>query len=128
MRKATQQRHAILQTLISAGRPLPVAEILHLAQSTVTGLGIATVYRNLKVLKMDGQVAQVKLPGEPPRWEISEGHHHHFLCRTCDKLFEVHDCPEDLARILPDGYVLEEHDILLRGLCDVCAGRPTQRL
>jgi len=66
----------------------------------------------------------VVLPGEPPRWEpVKEGHHHHFLCRTCNKLFEVEVCPRDLARDLPAGYTLEGHDILLRGLCDDCSAK-----
>ena len=58
----------------------------------------------------------VELPGQSPRWELApENHHHHFLCNTCDKLYEINACPEDLQRLLPEGYILEEHDILLRG-------------
>ena len=128
MRKATQQRDAIRKALIGAGRPLSVNEIMDLAQSGLPRLGIATVYRNLKILQYEGEVSQVKLPGEPPRWELSaEGHHHHFLCRSCGRLFEVNDCPEDLPRILPEGYLLEEHDILLRGRCETCISERSRK-
>ncbi len=121
MRRDTQQRDAIRKALANAGRPLSVNEVFELAQNTVAGLGIATVYRNLKALQLEGWIAQVDLPGQPPRWEPApENHHHHFLCRTCDKLFEIHACPEGLRRLLPEGYTLEEHDILLRGQCDAC--------
>ena len=121
-RRDTRQRDAIRQALLDAGRPLAVNELHVLAQEKVAGLGIATVYRNLKDLQAEGRLGQVDLPGEPPRWElVPEGHHHHFLCRTCNKLFEIHDCPEDLQRLLPQGYTLEEHDILLRGQCGDCA-------
>lgn len=124
MRRGTRQREAILQVLVDEGRPLSVNELLELAQTRVAGLGIATVYRNLKALQTEEQVAPVDLPGQPPRWElIPEGHHHHFLCRTCDKLFEIHDCPEHLTRLLPRGYTLEEHDILLRGQCATCLSK-----
>ncbi len=127
MRRETQQRNAIHKSFADAGRPLSVDELFKLAQNEFAGLGIATVYRNLKVLQKEGQINQVDLPGEPPRWEVPASHHHHFLCRGCDKLFEVHGCPEDIKKLLPKGYILEEHDILLRGWCDACAGRTNPR-
>jgi len=122
MVRNTQQGNAIRQALKKAGRPLSAQETLAMAQNKVPGLGIATVYRNLKSLQQDGSVVAVELPGQSPRWELApEKHHHHFLCNTCDKLYEINACPEDLQRLLPAGYTLEEHDILLRGLCDNCA-------
>ncbi len=123
MVRTTQQRKAIYNALANGDRPLSVAEVFELAQNEVSGLGIATVYRNLKALQEEGKVRQVDLPGQPPRWEVPASHHHHFLCRTCDKLFEIHGCPENINHLLPVGYTLEEHDILLRGQCDVCAHR-----
>jgi len=124
MSRATQQRDAIRKALVNAGRPLSVNEVFEMAQGEVAGLGIATVYRNLKALQLEGQIVPVDLPGQPPRWEATpEGHHHHFLCRTCDKLFEINGCPEGIKHILPEGYTLEEHDILLRGQCDACTGK-----
>ena len=125
----TQQRNAIHHALADAGRPLSVDELLKLARNESEGLGIATVYRNLKTLQSEGQIVQVDLPGQPPRWEVSpEGHHHHFLCRQCDKLFEIHSCPKDIKQLLPEGYILDEHDILLRGQCATCAGRANPRV
>ena len=122
MVRNTQQGNAIRQALKKAGRPLSSQEILDQAQKKVPGLGIATVYRNLKSLQKDGSVIAVELPGQPPRWELApEKHHHHFLCNTCDKLYEINACPEDLQCLLPAGYTMEEHDILLRGLCDNCS-------
>jgi Fur family ferric uptake transcriptional regulator len=127
MVRNTQQGNAIRQALKKAGRPLSALEILNLAQKKVPGLGIATVYRNLKSLREEGSVAAVELPGQPPRWELApEKHHHHFLCNICDKLYEINACPEDLRHLLPPGYTLEEHDILLRGVCDNCSGKKKQ--
>jgi Fur family transcriptional regulator, ferric uptake regulator len=121
MKRDTHQKDAIRKTLLDAGRPLSVLEIFKSAQNDAASLGIATVYRNLKTLQVEGLIVQVDLPGQPARWEIApEAHHHHFLCRTCDKLFEIQGCPENLKHLLPKGYTLEEHDILLRGQCDSC--------
>jgi len=65
MSRETQQRNAIYKVLTDAGRPLSVDEVLKLAQNQLARLGIATVYRNLKTLQLQGQIAQVDLPGQP---------------------------------------------------------------
>ena len=124
MDRDTKQRQAIYKTMVNTGRPLAVNELFLLAKNEINSLGIATVYRNVKALQMEKRIIQVDLPGQPPRWELAPGnHHHHFLCRSCNKLFEVYDCPKDLKRLLPKGYTLEEHDILLRGQCNSCSGK-----
>jgi Fur family ferric uptake transcriptional regulator len=121
MKRTTPQRGAIYRALARSGRPLSVAEVYGLARASSPGLGIATVYRNLKLMQTDGDIVSVDLPGHAPRWELApERHHHHFLCLSCDRLFEVPGCPEGLRRLLPEGYTLEEHDILLRGRCEAC--------
>jgi len=126
IKRDTQQKSAIHKALHDAGRPLSPAEVFELARIEVTGLGMATVYRNLKALQLEGQIIPVELPGQTSRWEIArENHHHHFLCRTCDKMFEIQDCPRGLKGLLPSGYTLEQHDILLKGLCDICTQRKT---
>jgi len=123
MVRTTGQRKAIFNALVNSGRPLSVSEVLALARNEAAGLGIATAYRSLKLLQEEGQITLIDLPGHPSRWEVPASHHHHFLCRTCDKLFEIHACPDNIRRLLPEGYTLEEHDILLHGQCKACAGR-----
>jgi Fur family transcriptional regulator, ferric uptake regulator len=125
MKRNTSQRDAIRQVIVRADRPLSTDEIFEMARSKVPGLGIATVYRTLKSLKEEGAVREVDLPGQPSRWEMSKkDHHHHFLCRSCDKLFEIEGCPGDLGNLLPPGYALEAHNILLEGKCRDCSKRP----
>lgn len=126
MIRRTKQRDAIREALEAAGRPLTPLEILEHAQSTVPGLGIATVYRNLKSLLEESEIAPVQVPGEPPRYETqnrAHKHHHHFLCENCGRLFEVQGCPEGLARLTPSGFRLKGHEITLYGVCADCGGR-----
>jgi Fur family ferric uptake transcriptional regulator len=118
----TKQRRAIREALVDAGHPLSPKELHEAAQSQVRGLGIATVYRNIRLLQDEGEVVPVELPGEPPRYELSgKEHHHHFHCRICDRVFEVEGCPGDLSRITPKGFKLEDHEFVLYGRCDACA-------
>ena len=121
MRRDTEQRRAIRRALREAGRPLTPEEVLEAGRRDVATLGIATVYRNLKALAADGWASAVELPGEAVRYEVAgKPHHHHFLCRACEGAFEVDGCPGDVGAVVPDGFVLESHEVVLYGVCPTC--------
>lgn len=123
--RQTRQRRAIHHALEHAGRPLSPAEILDAARADVEGLGLATVYRTLKTMTDDGTLIAVDIPGESPRYELAgKGHHHHFHCRSCERVFEVEGCPGALDELTPAGFVLEGHDVTLHGLCVACVKKP----
>jgi Fur family ferric uptake transcriptional regulator len=123
-RRRTRQRAAIRAALEEARRPLSIAEALELAQKEVAGLGIATVYRTVGALVEEGFLAVVEIGGEAPRYEVSgRGHHHHFRCRRCQRVFEVEGCVPEVERLAPEGFRIESHEILLFGLCSGCAPR-----
>lgn len=117
----TRQRTVIRDVLDRASRPLGAPEILAEAQMQASGIGIATVYRTVKALIEEGWLVAVELPGEPPRYErAGKEHHHHFLCKECGKLFELNGCVDNLKRLLPDGFRILGHDVLLYGACADC--------
>jgi Fur family ferric uptake transcriptional regulator len=121
MERDTRQRAAIRDALAAASRPLLPAEVLQAAQAAVPGLGIATVYRTLKALVEEGELQPVRLPGENPRFErVGHQHHHHFQCRQCQRVFDVHACPGDLGRLAPQGFRVEDHELTLYGRCRDC--------
>lgn len=121
MERSTRQRSAIRDAIEAAQRPLLPQEVLAAAQLQVPGLGIATVYRNLKALLDEGAVKLVALPGENPRYEpVGHGHHHHFQCQACGRVFDVHACPGDLSRLAPPGFTVSDHELTLYGRCADC--------
>ena len=121
MERDTAQRRAIRDAFADAGRPLSPAEVLQIARSIVPSLGMATIYRNLRALCDEGWLVTVNLPGQPPRYErAGKKHHHHFMCRACDRLLEIDGCPTNLKALVPDGFRLERHEVLLYGLCSAC--------
>ena len=124
MQRKTQQRAAIRRAFEEADRPLSPQEALSAAQLRQPGLGIATIYRNIKSFVERGWLRSVELPGAPDRYEVAgKDHHHHFHCRTCDGVFEVDDCPGELERISPEGFEVDAHEIILYGTCSACAAQ-----
>lgn len=121
MLRNTRQRQAIRRALEEVDRPLSPQEVLKVAQGHAPSLGMATVYRTLKELVADGWLVPVELPGEPPRYEsASKAHHHHFHCRQCRQVYEIDGCPQNLKPLTPAGFTLENHHVVLSGLCATC--------
>jgi Fur family ferric uptake transcriptional regulator len=121
MVRMTRQRVAIRRAFEDARRPLGPLECLELASRSVPDLGIATVYRNINTLLEAGWLRAVELPGLPDRYETAgRCHHHHFHCRRCDGVFEVESCPGGFAALAPTGYRVEDHDLILYGVCRSC--------
>jgi Fur family ferric uptake transcriptional regulator len=122
MQRDTSQRRAILDVVQEAKRPLSPQEILDRAKAALPKLGIATVYRTMKAMEEMGDVVPVDLPGDGRRYErAGMKHHHHFSCRNCSRVFDLEGCPGNIDRLIPTGFKLESHEILLYGLCDRCA-------
>ena len=123
--RQTRQRDAILQVIAEAPGPLSVPEIHEKATEKLETLGIATVYRTLKLLQENQQIQTVILPSGESRFESAEhGHHEHFQCRACTRVFDVHTCslPKTRGATLPGGFVVEDHELTYYGTCPDCVG------
>ena len=121
-RRDTEQRRAIREVVLETERPLSVDEILELARERVPAIGVATVYRTLKLLVEEGAVSSVPLLGQADRYEArGKGHHHHFHCDSCGRLFDVSACAHEVHRLAPRGFQVERHEVLLYGRCSECS-------
>jgi Fur family ferric uptake transcriptional regulator len=121
MIRKTRQSKIIREVLESARRPLSPREIQERALEDVPSLGIATVYRALNTLSEEGSIRPVQVPGKPARYEVTgKGHHHHFCCRECERIFDMPGCVHAVEDLAPEGFVTEAHEILLYGVCQEC--------
>ncbi|TMH66416.1 MAG: transcriptional repressor [Betaproteobacteria bacterium] len=124
MQRMTRQRAAISWVIQGAKRPLSPREVLEQARSAVRAVGLATIYRNLKLLVAEGAVKVIELPGENPRYEVATStHHHHFSCTSCHRIYDVAGCPGNLRRLAPRGFTVEDHEVTLYGRCSDCGKR-----
>lgn len=119
----TRQRAAIAAAIARAPGPLAVQQLLTEAQRELPNLGVATVYRTLRLLQDQGEVREVVIDGEARYESAHLGHHHHFSCRGCGRVFDLDHCPLQLRRDDPAlcGFQVESHELTLYGLCPACA-------
>lgn len=120
--RRTKQREALAEVFARSERPLSVAEILEVASKRVGGLGVATVYRAVNALLEEGAIEAVEIAGEPMRYERSDkGHHHHFQCERCERVFDISGCLENLRKLVPPRFRVTQHAVTLYGICAACA-------
>lgn len=88
-----------------------------------------TVYDVLKALTDAGLVRNIQPPGSVARYESRVGdNHHHIVCRSCGAIADV-DCAVGHTPCLTasedHGFVIEEAEVVYRGLCPGCATEPS---
>jgi Fur family ferric uptake transcriptional regulator len=113
-KRQTRQRDTILKVLQESRGPLAIQEIHGRAQRTLSSLGIATVYRTLKLLRESQQIEEFTLPNGETRYELTGlDHRHHFQCRRCRQVFDLSICPPSIPRgtTFPGDFVVETHDV-----------------
>lgn len=119
----TQQKLTLTGVIMNAERPLTPAEICKAGKKTIPSLGIATVYRVLKLLVDEGRVRLVGIPGTSPHYEsTARQHHHFFFCQKCRRLYNLAGCVRGIGELAPKGFSVEGHEIVLSGRCADCQG------
>lgn len=118
----TRQKKAIRAAFSTAARPLSPEEAQAEAAKLVKGISAATIYRNINALIEDAWLSQVDVPGEPARYEVAgKGHHHHFHCQKCGRIYDLEGCTLQPRPRLPAGFRLTGHELFLYGVCKPCA-------
>ena len=88
-------------------------------------VSLQAVYDVLRALTAAGLVRRIQPPDSVARYESRVGdNHHHLVCRSCGAIADV-DCAVGAAPCLTaaddHGYVLDEAEVIYRGLCPECS-------
>ncbi|AJD29481.1 Fur family transcriptional regulator [Clostridium sporogenes] len=126
--KFTVQKKIILKVLIDSSIHLNAEEIYNKIKKD--NIGIATVYRNLKIFEKLGIVKDLNINGvNYYEMKIFSGKplHIHFKCLKCNSIIDIDNSKLDLeylklSRFMEHSEDLEIHDanILFLGLCSKC--------
>ena len=117
----TEQRGVILSVLKETDRPLTRKEILERGRRQLPRLGVATVNRAIREMTEKLEIVGVEYPGQPRRYELPVGKEHpHFICRTCDRVFDLPASMQLPSVKVPEGFVVTGGEIVYSGTCAEC--------
>ena len=123
--KQSGQRRDILRTFLKTEKHLTADELFHLVKKKNPSIGVATVYRTIKLICDCGLGRELRLDNNSVRYEhlFNHDHHDHLYCKNCGELTEVVDVEierlqEKLAK--KAGFKMQGHRLIIHGLCGKC--------
>jgi len=123
--RLTGPRRAIADLIAGrGGSTFAAADLVADVRAHRLGIGRATVFRAIDLFVAVGAVERVDLPtGEHAYVACVPAHHHHVICRRCDRSIEVGDLglgavAREVSR--RSGFRIDEHRLELYGLCPAC--------
>ena len=126
MRRQTWQRAAV-RSALSEREGFVSAQDLHIAlKAAGSPIGLATVYRALADLAVDGDADSLQSGDGENLYRacVSQGHHHHLICRSCGRTVEIEaDAIEEWAADVAarNGFSDPQHVVDVFGTCDRCS-------
>ena len=128
MKRNTWQREAVREALGSS-EGFVSAQALHSnLRETGSPIGLATVYRALSDLAVEGEADSLQQEGESLYRACTPGsHHHHLICLNCGLTVEIEaDAVETWAqRVAADnGFTRANHIVDVFGFCAKCSLLP----
>ncbi|MBP9023419.1 MAG: transcriptional repressor [Spirochaetes bacterium] len=123
--KSSAQRNHILEIMESKHIHRTVEEIYDIVKKSNPEIGIATVYRTVKLLCEAGIAKEIHINHDVTRYEISSenSHHDHLICQNCGKFVEIESdtIEKEQAKIAAKyNFDLKDHCHILYGICGDC--------
>lgn len=123
--KLTRQRMAIAERFLASEGHLNAEELYHDLRQSGQPVGLATVYRTLKMLVDSGLAQERHFPDGAARYEnvYGEPQHDHLVCDACGRIIEVETPVADSIYHLAferHGFVASGHRLVITGICADC--------
>lgn len=119
--RVTPQRRAVLGAFApGATGHMTAEEVYERARVDVPELARATVYNALGELVRAGLLRSVEGFGAVRYDSNLDESHHHFRCRRCGRLFDVHPRAAEQIELDDGGFTVERVQVLLEGTCPEC--------
>lgn len=123
--RLTTQRKIIFTELLDRKEHANIDDLYMSVKKADPNIGLATMYRTVKLLTDSGLVREVDTGGGKPSYEAVAGrlHHDHLTCEICGESVEFNDpsmekLQEEIASAY--GYTLTDHALYLKGVCPKC--------
>ncbi len=118
--RVTPQRRAIWSVFEGgAAGHLSADEVLRRARRELPELSRATVYNALGELVAAGLLQALDGRGSQ-LYDANVASHHHFRCRSCKRLYDVHPAGVERLQLGESGFRVEETRVVFEGTCPEC--------
>lgn len=127
--KRSRSRATVISAFLVCGRHVSAEELVTELRASGNPIGLATVYRTLKLLVGMGFAREVRLGDRFVRYESGAcAHHDHLVCTGCGKIFEfenpeIERLQEKVAR--RHGFRPTNHRLEIYGICRTCRASAT---
>jgi Fur family ferric uptake transcriptional regulator len=125
MTRRTRSQEKILLALKGVNQPISAQNLyIEMRQDGLT-MGLATVYRALDALKLEGAVQMRTLPSGEALYSLPQEDRHHLTCLQCGNTIAIDECPvHDLEQQLHQAHRFKifYHTLEFFGLCPQCQG------
>ncbi|MBP0001343.1 MAG: transcriptional repressor [Cyanobacteria bacterium SID2] len=121
--RRTPSQEKILDLLDTQKRSLSAQDIYVELRQGDRGMGLATVYRALEALKLEGLVQVRTLTSGESLYSSRKQDKHHLTCLQCGESIAIGECPvRDLEQRLQTKHHFKifYHTLEFFGLCDRC--------
>ena len=120
--KMTGQRKVILEALLKLNRHVSLDELHSEVQQNKSGVGVATIYRTLRLFVEAEIVTEHRFDEGRCLYELFDEteHHDHLICTRCGLIIEFEDdLIEEQQRLIATRYGIhiETHKMELYGRC-----------
>ena len=126
-KRVTWQREAVRDALATSEGFVSAQSLYTHLRDTGSAIGLATVYRALAELAVEGDADSLQQEGESLYRACTPGsHHHHLICRNCGLTVEIEANAVEAwaASVAADhGFTNPSHIVDVFGLCAGCQAR-----
>lgn len=119
----TRSQEKVFQLLKTLNRAISAQELYVEIRQSSQNMGLATVYRSLEALKLEGAIKVRTLANGEALYSLVQADQHHLTCVNCGKSFPVNECPvHDLEDKLENSHHFKVyyHTLEFFGLCQQC--------
>lgn len=121
--RRTRSQEQILNALKVLDRSISAQDLYLQLRSLNHHMGLATVYRSLDALKLEGIVQARTLPNGESVYSLTKEDRHHMTCLQCGASIAIDECPvHDLEQHLNQSHQFKifYHTLEFFGLCETC--------
>jgi Fur family transcriptional regulator, ferric uptake regulator len=119
----TRSQDRILTLLKTIKKGISAQDIYVELRSSNQGMGLATVYRSLEGLKLEGIVQVRNLANGEALYSLAQQDKHHLTCLQCGVSIPINQCPVHNLEDQLEGshkFKIFYHTLEFFGLCSQC--------